>query len=170
MSIHDTIVQMKKMVANLDRWIEKAIAHADAKKFDPNVFVTARLAPDMFAFARQVQNACDGLKFATARLAGKEAPKHADTEATMLELRARCKKVISYVDGFKPTDFEGAKVRKIVLPHVEGKYSLGADYLCQQAMPNFYFHVTMAYAILRHNGVDVGKRDYIGETTLHDLK
>lgn len=170
MSTHETILQMKKMVANLDRWIEKAIAHADTKKFDPNVLVVARLAPDMYTFSRQVQGACDSLKFAAARMAGKEAPKHADTETTMLELRERCKKVIDYVDGFKPSDFEGAETRKIVLPYIEGKYSLGADYLCQQAMPNFYFHATMAYAILRHNGVDVGKRDYIGAASLHDLK
>jgi hypothetical protein len=170
MSTYDTILQMKKMVSNLDRWIEKAIAYADTKKFDPNVLVGARLAPDMYAFARQVQGACDSAKFAAARLTAKEAPKHADTETTMTELRERCKTVIAYLDGFKASDFEGADKRQIVVPYIEGKFAYGSDYLCQQALPNFFFHVTMAYAILRHNGVDVGKRDYIGAATLHDLK
>lgn len=167
---YETIVQMKKMVANLDRWIEKAIAFADTKKFDPNVLVVARLAPDMYAFARQVQGACDAAKFAAARLAGKEPPKHPDTETTVGELRARCKTVTAYLDGFKASDFEGAEKRKIVTPHDDGKFTYGGDYLCQRALPNFYFHVTMAYAILRHNGVDVGKRDYLGEIPRHDVK
>ena len=165
---YETILQMKKMIGHLDRWIEKAVAHADAKKFDPNVFVTARLAPDMYPFARQVTSACDHAKFPAARLSGKEAPKHPDTEATMAELRERCGKVLAYLDGFTAKDFDGAEAREIALPHYEkGQYALGADYLRESAVPNFYFHLSMAYAILRHNGVDVGKKDFLGQRTLH---
>lgn len=162
MSTYETIQQMKKMVANLDRWLEKAVAYADTKKFDPNVLVGARLAPDMYPLSRQVQAACDNAKFAAARLTAKEPPKHADTETTMGELRDRCKTVLAYLDGFTGKDFEGAEQRKVVVPYLQGKFSYGADYLCQQALPNFMFHVSMAYAILRHNGVDVGKRDFAG--------
>ena len=170
MSTYETIQQMKKMVANLDRWLEKAVAYADTKKFDPNVLVGARLAPDMYQLSRQVQAACDNAKFAAARLTAKEPPKHADTETTMGELRDRCKTVLAYLDGFTGKDFEGAEQRKVVVPYLQGKFSYGADYLCQQALPNFMFHVSMAYAILRHNGVDLGKRDYIGSIATHDLE
>ena len=170
MSTYETIQQMKKMVANLDRWLEKAVAYADTKKFDPNVLVGARLAPDMYPLSRQVQAACDNAKFAAARLTAKEPPKHADTETTMGELRDRCKTVLAYLDGFTGKDFEGAEQRKVVVPYLQGKFSYGADYLCQQALPNFMFHVSMAYAILRHNGVDLGKRDYIGSIATHDLE
>ena len=168
MTPYKTILQMKKMLANLDRWIEKAVAHADAKKFDANDLVAARLAPDMFPFARQVQSACDSAKFAAAHLSGNVPPKHPDTESTMPELRERCAKVIVYIESLRPADFEGADARKITLSYVPDKYYLGGDYLCEHAVPNFYFHVAMAYAILRHNGVDVGKRDYLGELPLRD--
>ena len=149
------------------KWLEAAgSAHAQAKSFDPNVFVGLRLAPDQFAFARQVQTACDTAKLAAARLAGKDAPAHADTEQTLDELRARVKTVVAYLDGFTAKDFEGAATRVISQPRWEGKTMNGADYFLEHATPNFFFHVTHAYAILRHNGVNVGKRDYLGPLSL----
>jgi uncharacterized protein len=160
------IGQYKKMLGNLDGWLKKAAAHAKAKNFDPNVFVQARLAPDQYPFVRQVQSACDTAKFGAARLAGKEAPKHPDTEATIEELHARISAVISYLDTFTAKDFEGSDARDIPLPFLQGKTVKGSDYLVELQTPNFFFHVTHAYAILRHNGVDVGKMDYIGSLNL----
>jgi hypothetical protein len=157
---------MKKMLSNLDKWLEAAAAHAQAKSFDPNVFVGLRLAPDQFAFARQVQTACDTAKLAAARLSGKDAPAHADTEQTLEELRARVKAVVAYLDGFSAKDFEAAATRSITQARWEGKTMSGADYFLEHALPNFFFHVTHAYAILRHNGVNVGKRDYLGTLSL----
>jgi hypothetical protein len=163
---YETIRQMKKMLGNLDKCLEAAAAHAQAKSFDPNVFVGLRLAPDQFAFARQVQTACDTAKLAAARLAGKDAPAHADTEQTLEELRARIKAVIAYLDGFSAKDFEAAATRSITQARWEGKTMSGADYFLEHALPNFFFHVTHAYAILRHNGVNIGKRDYLGALSL----
>lgn len=160
------IGQYKKMLGNLDGWLKKAAAHGKARSFDPNVLVNARLAPDQYPFVRQVQSACDNAKFAAARLSGKEAPKHPDTEQTFEELHARIASVIQYLGTFTAKDFEGAETRQVVLPFIEGKHLKGFDYLVEMATPNFYFHITHAYAILRHNGVDVGKMDYIGSLTL----
>jgi uncharacterized protein len=130
------------------------------------VFVGLRLAPDQFAFARQVQTACDTAKLAAARLAGKDAPAHADTEQTLEELRTRIKAVIAYLDGFSAKDFEAAATRSITQARWEGKTMSGADYFLEHALPNFFFHLTHAYAILRHNGVNIGKRDYLGALSL----
>jgi hypothetical protein len=157
---------MKKMLSHLDQWLDAAAAFAQSKAFDPNVFLTLRLAPDQFAFVRQVQSACDTAKLAAARLAGQDAPKHADTEQTLDELHARVRAVIAYLDGFSEKDFEGAATRVISQPRWEGKVMSGADYFLEYAVPNFFFHATHAYAILRHNGVSIGKRDYLGPLTL----
>jgi hypothetical protein len=162
----ETFRQMKKMLAQLDKWLESAAAFAQKKSFDPNLFVGFRLAPDQFALARQVQSACDAVKLAASRLSGKEAPVHPDTEQTLDELHARVRSVIAYLDGFSAKDFEGAAARVITLPRWEGKVMTGADYFLEHAVPNFFFHLTHTYAILRHNGVDVGKRDYLGTLTL----
>jgi hypothetical protein len=162
----EIISQMKKMLGQLDKWLEAASLFAQAKPFDPNVLLTMRLAPDQFAFARQVQVACDTAKLAAARLAGKEAPAHPDTEQTIDELRARVRTVITYLDGFSAKDFEGAAARVITQPRWEGKVMSGGDYFIEHAMPNFFFHMTHAYAILRHNGVGLGKRDYLGPLSL----
>jgi len=162
---YETFGQMKKMLGQLDKWLEAAAAYAKAKSFDPNVFVGVRLAPDQFAFARQVQTACDTAKLAAARLSGKEAPSHPDTEQTLDELRARVASVIAYLDGFSAKDFEGAATRSITQPRWEGKVMTGADYFREHAVPNFFFHVTHAFALLRHNGVGIGKRDYLGALT-----
>lgn len=161
----EAIGQMKKMLGQLDKWLEAAAACAQAKKFDPNVFLTLRLAPDQFAFARQVQTACDTAKLVAARLAGKDAPSHPDTEQTLDELRARVRLVVTYLDGFSARDFDGAAARVITQPRWEGKVMSGADYFLEHGLPNFFFHITHAYAILRHGGVSLGKRDYLGPLT-----
>jgi hypothetical protein len=165
---HAHILQMKKMLNQLDGWIDKAVAHAKAKSFDPSVYFVARLAPDQYPFSRQVQSACDNAKFAAARLTGKDPPKHPDTEQTVDDLKARIRTCVAYLDTFQPADFEATEGRLIALPFLEGKVLTAADYLRESSLPNFYFHLTTAYAILRHNGVDVGKRDFIGSLTVRD--
>jgi len=163
----ETVTQMKKMLGQLDNWLEKAAAFAQTKKFDTTVYLTLRLAPDQFAFARQVQTACDTAKLVAARLTGKEAPSHPDTEQTLDELRARVRAVIAYLEGFSAKDFDGAASRVITQARWEGKVMSGRDYFLEHGLPNFFFHLTHAFAILRHNGVDVGKRDYLGPLSQH---
>jgi hypothetical protein len=163
---YETIGQMKKMLGQLDKWLEAAATFAQTKAFDPSLFLGFRLAPDQFAFARQVQAACDTAKLAAARLAGKDAPAHADTEQTIEELRARVAAVVAYLGQFSARDFDGAAARVVTQPRWEGKVMTGADYFREHAVPNFFFHLTHAYAILRHNGVNLGKRDYLGPLSL----
>jgi len=171
MSLYDASVpQFKQMLTNLDGWLGTAVEHAKKKNFDPNVLATARLAPDQYPLIRQVQSACDSAKFAAARLTGKEAPKHPDTETTIDELRARVKACIAFLDTVSADDFKGADTREVTLSFMPGKGIFGKDYLNQMALPNFYFHATHTYAILRHNGVDLGKMQYIGNMNLHDVK
>jgi len=163
MNVYDlTVPQLIKMLKNVDKWLGATIAFAEKKKFDVNNLMKARLAPDQFAFDRQVQTACDNAKFVAGRLAGKEWPSHPDTETTFDQLRSRIANVIGYLEAFKPEDFAGAEERKLSLPWMEGKWMRGDEYLAQFALPNFYFHAVTAYAILRHNGVELGKLDYIG--------
>src|ERR1700733_14132934 len=162
-----TVPQLAKMLKNVDRWLSAAAKHAEAKKFDPDTLVHARLAPDQFDLRRQVQAVCDNAKFVCCRLAGRDIPAHVDTETTLAQLHARVTTAIALVDGFKPADFAGASERKISLPWMQGKWLTGDEYLIQHALPNFYFHLVTTYAILRHNGVDVGKRDFIGELPMH---
>jgi uncharacterized protein len=157
--------QMKKQLRQLDQWLEAAAAHAKTKSFDPNVFITARLAPDQFAFARQIQIACDTVKLGASRLTGKDAPAQPDTEQTLDELRARVASVLTYLDGLSEKDFEGAATRVITQPRWEGKTMSGANYFVEHMLPNFYFHVSHVYALLRHNGVNIGKRDSLGHRT-----
>jgi len=164
--MYETIRQMHKMLGNLDKWLVTAQEHATQKKFDSSVYVTMRLAPNQFAFARQIQSACDTIKLATARLTGKDAPSHPDTEQTLDELRARVASVRTWVDGFSAKDFEGAATRTISTPRWEGKTMTGQDYFLEHAVPNFFFHVTHTYAILRHAGVEIGKKDYLGPLSL----
>jgi hypothetical protein len=162
------VVEQKKLLGNLDVWLEKATAHAKARSFDPNVFLQSRLAPDQYPLVRQVQSSCDNAKFTAARLSGKEAPKHPDTEQTMDEARARIRSCRSFLDTLKEADFSGAEARLITLPFLEGKVLSATDYLIEMALPNFFFHVTTAYSILRHGGVEVGKTDFIGSLTTRD--
>ncbi len=158
-----TIPQFTKMLKNLNAILDKGAQFAEAKKFDMDVLLNSRLAPDQFNMIRQIQIACDTAKLCAARLAGKEAPVHDDKEKTLPELKARVEDVIKYLGTFSPADFNGAHERKITQPRWEGKYLTGFEYAAQHAIPNIYFHITTTYAILRHNGVDVGKKDYLGE-------
>jgi hypothetical protein len=166
---HATIVQLAKMVRNMDNWLDRAEVLAKDKSFDPAVLLAARIAPDQYPLVRQIQAACDAAKFAAARASGKEAPKHPDTEQTLAEIRARIAACAAYLDSFGPDDFAGTDTRLVALPFIEGKAMLAPDYLSEMALPNFYFHLVTAYAILRHNGVDLGKRDFIRGLTLRDL-
>ncbi|MFA6237862.1 MAG: DUF1993 domain-containing protein [Bacteriovorax sp.] len=158
-----TVPQFTKMLKNLSAILDKGAQFADSKKIDMEVLLNARLAPDQFNLIRQVQIACDTAKLGAARLAGKDAPVHEDKEKTLPELQARINDVVKYLGAFSPNDFQGASERKISQPRWEGKYLTGAEYVAQHALPNIYFHITTAYSILRHNGVDVGKKDYLGE-------
>ena len=163
---YETTRQMIKMLGQLEKWLDAADAFAKAKSFDPGVFLTLRLAPDQFAFARQVQIACDTAKLMASRLTGKSAPAHADTEQSTDELRARVRAVVAYLEGLSEADFEGASARSVTQPRWEGKVMSGADYFLEHALPNFFFHLSHAYAILRHAGVPLGKRDYLGALSL----
>jgi hypothetical protein len=159
---YESFLQMKKMLGQVNTWLDKAEAHAKEKSFEPNLYLGFRLAPDQLAFARQVQIACDTAKLGASRLTGKEAPSHADSEQTLDELRLRLRSVVSYLDGYSEKDFEGSSTRSITQPRWEGKVMTGKDYFFEHVQPNFYFHAAHTYAILRHNGVPVGKRDYLG--------
>ena len=143
--------------------LQRAATHAEAKKIDPAVFVAARLAPDMFPLSRQVQIACDTAKGCAARLADIEIPSYADTEATIPELEARIAKTVAFLRSVDAARLEGSEERVVILKlrGQETRFS-GRTYLLGFVLPNFYFHVTAAYAILRHNGVDLGKMDYLG--------
>lgn len=165
MNAHAIIVEMQKLLGQLDTWLDKAVAYAETKKFDPNVLLQSRLAPDMFPFVRQVQSTCDSAKFAAARTAGKDAPSHPDTEQTIDELKKRVATVTAYLGTFTAKDFEGSDERTVSLPRWEGKSMTATTYLLEHAQPNFFFHLTTAYALLRHAGVEVGKRDYLGPMT-----
>jgi hypothetical protein len=151
-----------RMLKNLSAMLTKAEAHAKAKGFEPSVLLNARLAPDMFTLTRQVQIATDHAKGAMARLAGHAPEAMEDAETTFAEVQARIAKVIALVEGYKPAQLDGSDTREVSvkIPNAELKFS-GIDYLTQWAMPNFYFHITTAYAILRHNGVELGKRDFL---------
>jgi hypothetical protein len=170
MSLHDAFVlQTSKMLHNLDGWLDKAEAHAKAKGFEVDVLAVARLAPDQYALVRQIQSACDSAKLGAARLACVEAPKHPDEEKTITELRARVRSTLAFLETITPAKLEGAADRDVLLPFMPGKAAKGSEYVVDFALPNFYFHVTTAYAILRHNGVSLGKYDYIGAARLHDV-
>jgi hypothetical protein len=168
MDTAETITQFAKMLGNLDRWLEKGRDLAEKKKFAPDVLVQSRLAPDQYALVQQVQSACDAAKYAAAYLSGKTAPSHPDTEKTLDELRARIKTCVQYLESVKPAEYAGAVERRVAPAWLQGKWFRATDYLRQIAIPNFYFHVTTAYAILRHNGVELGKMDYIGTMPVQD--
>ncbi len=148
---------------NLSAILDKAKAHAEAKKIDEQVMTSLRLYPDMFALARQVQIACDSAKGAVARLAGVEIPKHEDSETSFDDLKERIAKTLAFIATVKAAQLDGTEEREVVLK-LQGKDVpfKGMQYLLGFAWPNFYFHASTAYNILRHNGVEVGKRDFIG--------
>lgn len=159
-----TVVQFSKMLKNLSLILEKAEIFANVKKVDMAVLLNARLAPDQFNLIRQVQIACDTAKIGVARITGNlgAVPKHDDTETTLPELQARIASVIEYLGQFTEADFAAAATIHVSQPRWEGKYLTGDEFAIEHAIPNVYFHVTTAYAILRHNGVDIGKKDYLG--------
>jgi len=147
----------------LNALLDKCAAHAAARKTDAKAYLGSRLIADMHPLTRQVQIACDTAKGAAARLAGVEAPKHEDTEATLEEVQARVRKTLDFLATFKAAQFEGPETREIVLSFPSRTLRFTAlDYVRQFVLPNFYFHLTIAYAILRSNGVDVGKSDFLG--------
>ena len=163
-TMHDTLVPTaNRMLGNLSNFLDKAAAFAEAKKFDAAVLLNARLAPDMFTLTRQVQIACDMIKGAAARLSGTEIPKYEDNETTIAELKARIAKTLTFVNGVDSAKFAGSEDRDIVLQARAGELRFkGLNYLRDYALPNMYFHITTTYAILRHNGVELGKPDFIG--------
>ncbi len=154
----------QQMLGGLNDILGKAQAHAAEKKIEPDALLQARLFPDMFTFVRQVQIACDFAKSVPARLAGADVPAYEDAEQTFDELRARIAKTLAFVAGLDAARFDGSAQREIVLrPGTPKERKLdGQTYLLHYGLPQFFFHVTTAYALLRHNGIDVGKRDYMG--------
>jgi uncharacterized protein len=152
-----------RILGNLSGVLDKGAAYAAARKIDPAVLVNARLFPDMFPLSTQVRIACDFAKGAVARLTGNEPPKFEDNESTFDELKERIAKTIAYVEGFAPDQFDGAEARVVTMKmRGEEKTFEGTAYLANIVLPNFYFHATTTYDILRHNGVELGKKDFIG--------
>ena len=153
-----------RMLDNLSGILDKAAAHAEAKKIDPAIFINARLAPDMFPLSRQVQIATDMVKGCAARLAGIEVPGYEDNESTFSELQARIAKTKAFIESVSASQVDGSEERKITLKFGSKELSfLGQAYLLDFVLPNFHFHLTTTYAILRHNGVEIGKKDYTGD-------
>jgi hypothetical protein len=157
-----TITQFSKTLQNLSACLDKAAQFAEAKKIDGEVLLGSRLAPNQFNLLRQVQIACDTAKTGAARLTGKEAPAHEDNEKTLADAKARIEKVIAYLQTFNAKDFDAAMSQHVSQPRWAGKYLTGQEFAMHHMIPNFFFHVTTAYSILRHNGVDLGKKDYLG--------
>jgi hypothetical protein len=158
-----TVPAFLRQLAALSAILDKAAAHAAARKVDPAVLLATRLYPDMFPLTRQVQLTCDFAKNTVSRLAGVEPQKLADTEASFDELKARIAKTVEIVNGFKAAQIDGSEGRDVTIPMGgQPRTFKGQDFLLNFALPNFYFHATTAYAILRHCGVEVGKRDFIG--------
>jgi uncharacterized protein len=164
-TIYDaSIPVLERMLRNLSSILDKAAAHASARKIDPAVLLAMRLSPDMFPLLRQVQTATDFGKAIASRLAGREPPKWDDTEKTFDDLKLRIDRTLKLLSAVNSQDLEAAEAREVtVSPGGRQLTFNGADYLFQFSLPNFYFHVTMAYAILRHAGVELGKRDFIGD-------
>ena len=152
-----------RMLNNLAAILEKAAAHAEARKIDPAVLINDRLYPDMLPMGRQVLIASDTAKGGAARLAGVEPPKYEDNEKTFAELIERLRKTVAYLETFKPEQIDGSEKRMITVKVRDDTLTLeGLPYLLHRVLPNLYFHVSIAYAILRHNGVEIGKKDYLG--------
>jgi hypothetical protein len=154
-------LQATQALKNVEVWLDKAEQHAAAKNFDVGVLMSSRIAPDMKDFTYQVQSACDYVK-AAAWLSGQTPPRHADTEHTVDELRARIRKTVAFAESVGEAQYVGAGDRKVSISWGHGKVIGGEDYVLQVSIPNVYFHLTTAYAILRHNGVDIGKMDFLG--------
>jgi hypothetical protein len=161
----ETFTQFKNQLAQLDKWLGTTAEYSKSKNIDPGVFPTLRLAADQLPLARQVQICCDTAKIAASYLTGKPVEPKADDEKTLEELQARVRSTIACLEGFSAQDYAGAATAVVSQPRWKGEWMTGQDYFIQHAMPNFFFHLTTAYAILRHNGVALGKRDYLGAQT-----
>jgi hypothetical protein len=163
-SVYEALIPVAdRMLDNLGKILDKGAAFAEAKKIEQTVLTGARLAPDMFTLTRQVQIACDIVKGGAARLGAVEVPKHEDNETTFADLKARVAKVRTFINSVPAAGFSGAEDRQITLNMRTGDMHFsGLDYLRYFVMPNFYFHITTTYAILRHNGVELGKMDFLG--------
>lgn len=164
-SMYETLVPTSnRMLGAMSLLLEKAEAYAVQKKFEPSVLLNSRIAPDMFPLTRQIQIACDMAKGGAARLTGSEVPSYPDTETTIAELKARIAKTLAFVNSFDAAKYVGSEDSDIVLKMRTGEMRFkGLAYLRDFVLPNLYFHVTMTYAILRHNGVDIGKADFLGQ-------
>jgi hypothetical protein len=165
MSFHDaTVPAFLQILGALNGILEKAEAHCKAKNIQPEVLLNARLYPDMYPLARQIQTACDFAGKTCARLTGSEVPSTPDTEKSFEELRQRIAKATDYVKAFKPAQFDGADARDVTFPAGPNNQLTvkGQQFLTAFALPNFYFHAAIAHGILRHNGVEIGKRDFLG--------
>ena len=160
---HVSITVFTRQLNNLSTILGIAAANAETRKIEQSVFLNARLAPDMFPLSRQVQIACDGAKAGAALLAGIEAPSHADDETSIAELQARIAKTLAFLQGIDAAQIDGSEERTVTLKRRDKEtHFQGQAFLLDHVLPNFYFHLTTAYAILRHNGVDIGKRDFLG--------
>jgi len=164
------IRQFARSLKNLDAILGKAVSHAEARKFDVNNYCGVRLFPDMLPFANQIRIATDMAKAAAANLSGKEAPKFEDNETTIEQLRARVRRCIGFLEGFSAADFEKVSPKTLVkIPYPAGKAVHADEYLFGRQIPNFFFHVTTAYDLLRHGGVEIGKSDYLGQLGFVDV-
>ncbi|HEX2735934.1 MAG TPA: DUF1993 domain-containing protein [Polyangiaceae bacterium] len=169
MQYFQAIRQFIHTLKAIDAALTKAERYAEARKFDVNNFCSARLAPDMLPFVVQVRIACDHAKNAAANLSGKPAPKHEDNEANFADLHGRIEKCLSFLETLGASDFEKTNSKTVIkVPYPPGKALLADDYLWGRQVPNFYFHVSMIYALLRHGGVDLGKGDFLGPINIFD--
>lgn len=170
MTYYLAIRQMARTLKNLDAILDKATKQAEARKFDVNNFCAARLFPDMLPFLAQVRIACDHAKSTAANLAGKEPPRHEDNETTVADLRGRIAKCLAYLDTLTASDFEKTKPETLIrLPNRPGKAIPAEEYLLARQLPNFFFHVTTAYDLLRHGGIEIGKSDFLGPLGFIDV-
>lgn len=168
-SVSFTVVQQCRWTLHqMDGWIDKARHHASHRRYDANLLLQARLAPDMFPLVRQYGSACDNAKLLAARLSSRQAPVHADNQTSWEEVRARISDVVQWLAALREEDFAGAAAVRATFPWFPGKALAAEPYLFQYAVPNFHFHATTAYAILRHNGVEIGKADFLGSLPFQD--
>ncbi|MEL6342723.1 MAG: DUF1993 domain-containing protein [Myxococcota bacterium] len=164
-----TVPQLTKMLTNLKGWLQEARAYADDRGFHPDNYTHARLQLDQFTLTQQIQAACDNAKGIAARLTGKDNPRHEDNETTLDALEARVDRVLAFLATFTEEDFTDAETRLVELPFLKGRGAPATSYLIEFGLPNFYFHCTMAYGILRHSGVKLGKRQFIGGMKIVEL-
>lgn len=159
-----------KMLLNISAWLDKGEAHTTERKCDVANLLNARLAPDQFHLTKQIQVACDNAKLSSSRLSGRQAPVNEDSETTVAEIKSRINATVDYLRSFQADDFAGAADKQIVLPFMPDLYLTGEEYFNEFVIPNFYFHLNTAYAILRNNGVNLGKQDYMGSLPMKPLQ